>query len=240
MNDSLPGAPPEPESCIGASRKSQIIEVAIFLFLIMPSVLISLMAVRRGGLTFSTVAFSIIFRDLALVALILFFLWHNREPRARIGWVARNPLKEALVGLLLFVPVAASAGAVAYILRGAGFSLPDTPPPFLTPQGAGEIALAIFLVVIVAIAEETIFRGYLILRFTTIAGNTIAAAAISSFFFSLGHGYQGSAGILAVGFLGFLYSLVYLWRGSVIAPTVMHFIQNFLGIVVAPWLAGMS
>jgi membrane protease YdiL (CAAX protease family) len=231
-----PSAPPE--TCIGATRKSQFIEAMIFLFLIMPSVIISLFAYQQGGVRFPTLALSIIFRDVALVALVLFFLWHNGEPRRRIGWTARGFGTEILVGIFLFVPLASAAGGVAYLLREAGLSLPAGPPAFLLPRGDGELALATFLVIIVAVAEETIFRGYLLLRFTRITGSTVYAVLLSSFIFSLGHGYEGSAGLIAVGFLGALYALVYLWRGSIVAPATMHFLQNFIGLVLAPGIAG--
>ena len=90
------------------------------------------------------------------------------------------------------------------------------------------------LVAVVAVAEETIFRGYLILRFTEVTGSFGWAVALSSVVFSLGHGYEGSAGLIAVGALGALYALVYLWRGSLAAPVTMHFLQNFVGLVLVP------
>jgi membrane protease YdiL (CAAX protease family) len=31
---------------------------------------------------------------------------------------------------------------------------------------------------------------------------------------------------------------VYLWRGSLVAPIVMHFLQDFLAIVLLPILVG--
>jgi len=39
-----------------------------------------------------------------------------------------------------------------------------------------------------------------------------------------------------VGGMGLVFALVYLWRGSLVAPIVMHFLQDFIGIVLAPWL----
>lgn len=32
--------------------------------------------------------------------------------------------------------------------------------------------------------------------------------------FALGHGYEGSAGVVTVGVMGMVFALVYLWRGS--------------------------
>lgn len=80
-------------------------------------------------------------------------------------------------------------------------------------------------------AEETIFRGYLILRFQALTISPTAAVLLSAFIFSLGHGYEGWAGVMIVGIMGVVLALVYLWRQSLIAPIVMHFLQDFLGIV---------
>jgi len=54
--------------------------------------------------------------------------------------------------------------------------------------------------------------------------------------FSLGHGYEGSSGVVTVGAMGLLFAWVYLWRQSLVAPMVMHFLQDFTGIVLAPLL----
>ncbi len=59
---------------------------------------------------------------------------------------------------------------------------------------------------------------------------------LSSAIFAIGHGYEGSAGLVTVGVMGAIFALVYLWRGSLIAPMVMRFLQDFLGIVLLPLL----
>jgi membrane protease YdiL (CAAX protease family) len=99
-----------------------------------------------------------------------------------------------------------------------------------------EFLLAFVLVVIVALAEETIFRGYLILRLKAITSSPAAAVLLSAAIFSLGHGYEGSAGVVTVGVMGLVFALVYIWRQSLIAPIVMHFLQDFIGIVLLPLL----
>jgi membrane protease YdiL (CAAX protease family) len=98
------------------------------------------------------------------------------------------------------------------------------------------LALAVVLVIVVAISEETIFRGYLIRRLRTATGNTTAAVLLAAVVFALGHGYEGSLGMITVGVMGLIFSLIYLWRQSLVAPMVLHFLQDFLAIVVAPYL----
>lgn len=78
------------------------------------------------------------------------------------------------------------------------------------------------------------FRGYLILRFATITGGVVTAAILSTIVFSFGHGYEGNAGVATVGVMGLILAAVYLWRRSLIAPIIMHFLQDFVAIIVHP------
>ena len=59
---------------------------------------------------------------------------------------------------------------------------------------------------------------------------------LSAVVFALGHGYQGSAGAITVGAMGLAFALVYVWRRSLVAPVVMHFLQNFTVLVLLPAL----
>jgi membrane protease YdiL (CAAX protease family) len=81
-----------------------------------------------------------------------------------------------------------------------------------------------------------IFRGYLIRRLQTATSSTAAAVLLSSVVFALGHGYEGSLGVVTVGVMGLIFSLVYLWRQSLVVPIVLHFLQDFLAIVLTPYL----
>ena len=55
-----------------STRKEAILEVLVFLFLIVPSMVLSFFVTRQGKLNFVFVSISTILRDLALVCLILF------------------------------------------------------------------------------------------------------------------------------------------------------------------------
>jgi membrane protease YdiL (CAAX protease family) len=222
----------------GPGRREQAVELAVFLFLIVPSMALSFLAVRQGGLGFDLLAGATILRDLSLVVLVLFFLWRNGESFRAIGWRAEHVWQEVLVGLVLFAPLFAGASWLDGLLHAAGLSAPSTPLPSLTPtRSIGELALAVVLVAVVAFAEETLFRGYLILRLESVTGSPAAAVLLSAVVFSLGHGYEGSAGVLTVGAMGALFAVVYLWRRSLVAPIVMHLLQDLLSIVILPAIA---
>jgi membrane protease YdiL (CAAX protease family) len=212
-------------------------EVSVFLFLILPSMALSFFAVKQGVLSFELVAWATILRDAALVCLILFFLWRNGEPAERMGWSFKHFWTEFAIGLGLFIPLYLGAGLLEDLLHKAGLSMPAAPmPSYMIPGDLSKLALAILLVAIVGVAEETIFRGYLIMRFQDLNTGTPAAIVLSAFIFSLGHGYEGSAGVVTIGVMGLVFALVYLWRRSLVAPMMMHCLVDFMSIVVAPVL----
>jgi len=235
MDTGMDGYAEEIPQGVPFNMREQVIELLVFLFLIVPSMVLSLF-ITRSGATFPVVAISTIVRDLALVCLILFFLWHNGEHDQRIGWTFQNVWMDILLGVILFFPLLFASGILETILRRMGFSSPTGAPDYLIPHGPGQLLLALVLVIVVAVAEETIFRGYLILRLRAISGSLGWAVVLSSAIFALGHGYEGSAGLITVGFIGLVYALVYVWRRSLVAPVTMHFLQDFIGIVLLPML----
>jgi membrane protease YdiL (CAAX protease family) len=219
-------------------RREQLLEVFVFLLLIVPSMVLGLFVVRQGGLSFAIVAWATILRDLGLACLVWFFVWRNGEPLQRIGWSLRHGRRDAALGVAIFFPFAYGARLLDGALQSVGFSAPATPLPALVPGSSlGQIGLALLLVAIVAVTEETIFRGYLIRRFAALTRSPAAAVWLAAFAFSLGHGYEGSAGLITVGAMGLVLGVVYLWRGSLVAPMVIHFLQDFVGIALPPLLA---
>ena len=234
MTNGLYGSSANGAIKVQSSWNEQLVEVSVFLFLIVPSMALSFFAVKQGSLSFVLVAFATILRDLALVSLILFFLWRNGEPINWIGWTFKNSWKEIGLGIGLYIPFFIAAGFLERALQVAGLSVPSTPLPSMAAEGMGELLLAIALVAVVALGEETIFRGYLILRLKAITTSPTAAALLSATIFSLGHGYEGSAGVVTVGVMGVIFALIYIWRQSLVAPIVMHFLQDFISIVLLP------
>lgn len=218
-------------------RRRDLLEMLVFLFLIVPSMLLSFLVVRQGGLGFVVTAWATIGRDLGLVSLIMFFLWRNGERVGRIGCTLEQGGREAALGAGLFILLFGGTVLVESLLRSVGVPAPATlRPQFLTARGPGQLGLAVALVVVVAAAEEIIFRGYLILRLSAVTKSPALAAILSAIIFSLGHGYEGAAGVITVGVMGLGLAAVYVWRRSLLAPIVMHFLQDFGGIVLLPLL----
>lgn len=217
---------------VGPSRKVQAIEVTVFLLLIVPSMALSFLTGKEQELRFAQMAIASILNDLALLSLVLYFIWRNQEPVESIGWKFDHLGRDVALALVLFAPVYLGGNMLANLLHQIGLSAPARPPSFLTVSGLNQVLLSLMIVTIVAVVEETVFRGYLILRFTAVSGNRVAAVILPSMVFALGHGYEGLAGTVTVFLLGILFALIYLWRKSLVAPIVIHFLTDFTSIVL--------
>jgi membrane protease YdiL (CAAX protease family) len=218
--------------------REQLFEVLTFCFLILPGLAFSFTAGPALKENFLLGVSGVMLSDLALVTLVCFFLWHNGEKFSRIGWVQKGYFKEIIIGIFLYVPLVYGLAFVEEWLQSAGLSFPKGHiPSFLEPAGTAQQIVATFMIMIVAVSEETIFRGYLILRFKSITGSLFATVVISSVIFSIGHGYEGVGGVVIVGIMGTVFAIVYLWRKSLVAPIVMHFMQDFLAIVLLPLMS---
>lgn len=221
-----------------SARRAYWLETAVFFLVLSPWMGSAALGTPPEDLSFAPVAGAIILHDVALTALALYLVWRNGEGMAAIGWVRRGAGREIAVGVALFVPLFVGLAVLETLLRAAGLADPLAPPAYLQPQSAIDYLFALLLLLAVSVSEETVFRGYLLRRLTQVTGRAWLAVLLSSVVFALGHGYQGSLGVIAVGVIGVVFAVVYLKRGSLIAPMVMHFIQNFIGLIVAPQLMG--
>jgi membrane protease YdiL (CAAX protease family) len=224
---------------LGTDRKRDLFELLVFLFFIVPSMIISFFTLEGGNPHFPILSCSLIFTDLAYISLIAFFLWRNGEPFTNIGWKFDGMKKEAALGVGLFLPLMVCVSLIEKGFQHLGLSSHmNHLPEFLAFNGPGEILLVCVLIIVVAIAEETIFRGYLMLRFNRLTGSLSASVIISSVLFSLGHGYEGLATMVTICISGMIVALIYVWRKSLVAPMVIHLLIDLYPLVLMP-LAGV-
>lgn len=212
-------------------RRAKILEFAVFLFLVVPSMVISLFMVERRLAGFTIEVLSLILHNLALVSLVLFFLWRNREPIATVGLRRERLGLEIALGAALFLPITLGAATLALLLGQLGLS---HGPPVFRPIEASPLhaVSAAGLVAVVAVAEEIIFRGYVMLRAWAVHPSRLFAIMVSALVFMLGHLYEGAAGAITVGAVGAALAVIYLWRGSLVAPITIHFLHNFVALVM--------
>jgi membrane protease YdiL (CAAX protease family) len=186
-------------------------------------------------LSFAFASVATIIHDIGLMALALYFVWTAGQPLSAMGVTRRRAGREIAIGAALYVPMLVVLLFVQILLRAFGVGSVSIPNA-MVPQSGGELVLATALVLVVAAAEEVVFRGYLLLRLRELTRSTPVAVACMTLVFASGHAYEGAAGVIGVSVLGLVFALIYLWRRSLVAPIVMHFMQDFFGLVIFPRL----
>jgi membrane protease YdiL (CAAX protease family) len=166
--------------------------------------------------------------------------WLRETACGVAGYLATLPLLG--VGLLLTLLLAAAAGLI-----GGGGQIPADPARALMPASgpahpivgelgrSGLVTLLVLMTGAVAapIVEEIAFRGFLhghlrhgLARLGRTGAITVATL-VNSFIFAVIHP-QGFVAVPALMSLAIGFSLVRQWRGSLVAPVVMHAINNGL------------
>lgn len=97
-----------------------------------------------------------------------------------------------------------------------------------TPRDAAVFAL---VVVVAGGVREELQRAFLLRRFERWLGGRTVGVVVASLGFGLGHGVQGADAIVATTLLGAFWAIVYLRRGSVVAPMVSHSGFDLLQVV---------
>jgi membrane protease YdiL (CAAX protease family) len=154
--------------------------------------------------------------------------------RLALGWHANGKgvlgvFKEiglGVVGYLVGLPIVIGALAVSLLLVVMSNASPTHP---ITDRAADTSTLGVLLLYLLAagwapIVEETIFRGafYASLRPKLVP---VAAGFVNAFIFAIIHP-QGWALAPVLASLGFVFSMVREWRGSLIGPITAHALHN--------------
>jgi membrane protease YdiL (CAAX protease family) len=169
--------------------------------------------------------------QLLILFAILYVVYFSGSRLAEIG-LSRDDItwSNALSGLIFFV----GAWAFILIVRGAivrsGY-IPEKEYLYLLPTTIAQKGVWILLSVVAAFSEEITFRGFILTRFKFLTNSFWPGVILSSAAFSLGHLYQGLAGVLLTFIYGMLFAGLYIARGSIFPCVVAHFLQDVLIIL---------
>lgn len=165
---------------------------------------------------------------LAIIAFTLIF-WLTEKKNVRL-YLFDNPVKGAALGIITGIVWLAVPVLMMYIAKIIHFD--GTNSINLFPVWM----LAAFLNVI---TQELLVRGYLY-QMVKQKHNMVAATIVTTALFTVLHGGAFEAGIvpvLNVLTMSLLMTVVLEYSGSIIAPTIMHFLWNGIGALV---LGGVS
>lgn len=105
---------------------------------------------------------------------------------------------------------------------------------FILPKTPMERLTWVFLAFTAGFCEEAIYRGYVISRLQLVTGGWVIGAVVSSLSFGLLHAYQGVGNIALISIYGFLLSLLFVWRKSLVPGIFAHFLLDVFAPVLQP------
>ncbi len=105
---------------------------------------------------------------------------------------------------------------------------------FILPKTPTERITWVFLAFTAGFCEEAVYRGYTISRLTLATGSWWPGAVISSLSFGSLHAYQGFGNIFLISIFGFMLSLLFIWRKSLIPGIFAHFLLDVFAPVLQP------
>jgi membrane protease YdiL (CAAX protease family) len=187
-----------------------------------------------GSISLLVVAVPTLVDTVVSAALVIAFL-RNRGERPGTVLLGHRPVGgEALVGLALVPVVFVSVAAMSAIVQQLAPWMHDVPQNPLadlmkTPWSA---AMMGFIAVVGGGVREELQRGFILHRFEQHLGGRVVGLLVFSILFGLGHAeVQGWDAAVYTGTLGFIWGVVYLTRGSIIAPMVSHALFNAVQVI---------
>ncbi len=159
-----------------------------------------------------------------LVTLMVLLTRARGESVAPLWRGARPPSGEIRLGLLLVPLVFVLVGgalALAGWLAPRLHNVTENPFAALLDTPARVAVMAVVVVLAGGVREE-LQRAFLLRRFEAHLGGRVAGVVLLSCAFGAGHYLQGWDVALATGLAGAFWAVLYLRRGSVVAPVVSH------------------
>lgn len=155
-----------------------------------------------------------------LLILWLFMRFVDKKPFIQLGFQTKNRLHEFAMGLLL---------GLLIMSLGYGFLYTVNELIFLNFNiDFIELLLSVFFFLIIAVVEESIFRGY-IQRNLMLSFNKYVALLISAVIFSLAHGLNpnvSALGLLNIFLAGILLGISYTYTKNLWFPIALHWSWN--------------
>ena len=167
---------------------------------------------------------------IALLGAVIGGVYHRSAfLRSTVLQRARPWSNEFGTGLIVYfigIVLASSAVAMRLLLHQPRKSVP---PAVLAmfPHTTAEVLVWLVVSLTAGVAEEILFRGYLLRQFTAWTGRASVAIALLSVLFGVVHLYEGLPAVVALTLLSVLYCAVTLYRGNIRAVMIAHSLQDF-------------
>ena len=173
---------------------------------------------------------AIVGAGVVLAMVVMAVGWRRGQSLAAVGLTGRRWPLDAAIGVLgaLGVIVLTVVGSI-YVQVHLPYLVPLLEEPqkqineALPPMSLGTIVM---LTAVVAFYEELLFRGFMLPRLRVLTGSWWSAILLGAALFGVLHIYEGPIAVVLVMGLATLLSVLFVWRGSLLAPMVTHFLFN--------------
>ena len=186
-------------------------------------------ATNADGSLSSQFVFVLSFADTALLlSLIVWLLLRRGERPLSVFLGGRHPLSEISVGMASLPLILILVIALTLFIRQlvpALHNVPDNPLEGMIGTGSN-MWLFLAVVIVAGGVREELQRAFLLHRFRHDLGLPWMGVLITSLAFGLGHTLQGFDAAIITGALGATWGVMYLTRGSALAPMVSHSLFN--------------
>ncbi len=172
-----------------------------------------------------TFIFTLSLLDAVLViGLVVVFLLARRERIRDVLFKHRSAIREVLLGIA-FLPVAFVVVILVLLVVLAVapqlHNVPRNPFEDMLLNRSDALIFAVVVMVAGGVREE-VQRAFILHRFHHYLGGARVGIVVHSALFGLGHIDQGIDASIATALLGAVWGLLYLARGSILAPMVSH------------------
>ena len=171
--------------------------------------------------------------DTLILVALMATLTRAHGESLRALWLGDRPVaREVLAGAMLVPLVFFAVVVLLNLLRLLApwlHNVPTNPFEQLAATPAEAVALAVVAIVAGGVREE-LQRAFLLRRFVRHLGGPAVGVAVLSIAFGAGHYMQGWDAVVTTGLLGAFWAVLYLRRGSSVAPIVSH--AGFNGLEV--------
>lgn len=155
----------------------------------------------------------------------------ERPMRTFLTAAPRFRWRHALMGLVIFLPVVAAEIWLAELVSPASGTAPLAAPGASVGQKLVYVAAAVGFLGCAALAEEMLFRGWLLQQTRAFTRSIVLIVAVNAVAFSLAHGDPSMGGLVTRLALGVGWAWIVLRLAGVEFATGAHLANN-LGIVL--------
>jgi membrane protease YdiL (CAAX protease family) len=158
-------------------------------------------------------------------------VWSKGQSAGTIGWRTNSLGLDIAIGVVsaTFVLVAIAALSIFLFAMDPDLSRTEqTRKAIESTVPRMSIPATIATMFLVAVWEETLFRGFLLTRLHAIAKRWWLAIPIGAVIFASLHGYQGKLSMVLISGLGVVLGGLFVWRKSLVPCIVCHTLFNLV------------